>query len=135
MASFSMRQAERILGLPASTLRHWERETGLVEPRRDPYGRRVFSGSDIRLLLRLKHLALGRGLGLAAAKRLLLEEMSGPAAEARALLAEIRGELVDLMAAAMEAGNTLGPARELPDEGGSDGGRDADSGDEREGGS
>ncbi len=96
MSGYSTRQAERLLGLPSSTLRHWERVVSIVEPRKDAWGRRVYSRSDLQLLLRLRHLAQGRGLGLARGAELLLCELSGPRPGSRALIAEIRGELIGL---------------------------------------
>jgi DNA-binding transcriptional MerR regulator len=103
VASFTTGQAERLLGLPASTLRYWEREVSLVEPRKDAYGRRSYSEADLRILLRLRHLALRRGLGLTAARSALVAELSGPGPEARARVAEIRGELISLYFASVES--------------------------------
>jgi DNA-binding transcriptional MerR regulator len=102
-----MGQAERLLGLPASTLRYWEREICLIEPRKDAYGRRAYSEADLRLLLRLRHLALHRGLGLSAAGRALVSELSGPRPEARARIAAIRGELIALYFALLESRRRL----------------------------
>ena len=67
MASYPTREVEALLGLPSSTLRHWEREVPLLAPRKDAFGRRSYSDSDLLLILRIKHLALDKGLGLAAA--------------------------------------------------------------------
>jgi len=107
MAWYSTGQVERLLGLPASTLRHWEREVSLVSPRRDPYGRRSYSDADLRILFRLRHLAQRRGLGLSAAAGRLETEASGPRPEARARIAELRGELVALYLASLEARSRL----------------------------
>jgi DNA-binding transcriptional MerR regulator len=112
VAAYTTGQVERLLGLPSSTLRHWEREVSLLEPRKDSFGRRRYSTSDLRILFRLRHLALGRGLGLSAAREALVAELSAelpsPRAEARARLAEIRTELVALYFACVEAGRGLG---------------------------
>ncbi|HUW41505.1 MAG TPA: MerR family transcriptional regulator [Rectinemataceae bacterium] len=108
MASYGMGEVERLLSLPASTLRYWEREFSLLAPRKDQFGRRRYSESDIRLFLRIKHLALGRGLGLSAAAERLLSELGSPRSESRACLAELRGELIGLYFAALEAGRLLG---------------------------
>ncbi len=114
MASFTTSQAERLLGLPASTLRHWEREVSLVEPRRDAYGRRSYSEADLRILLRLRHLAVRRGLGLAAAGRALLAELAGPGPERRARVAELRGELISLYFASLESRKRLEDGIAIP---------------------
>jgi DNA-binding transcriptional MerR regulator len=99
---------ERLLALPSSTLRHWEREVSVVSPRKDAFGRRVYSDADLCILLRLKHLALDRGLGLSAARERLIQELSGPMPDERARIAEVRSELVSLLAKAEEAGRKLG---------------------------
>ncbi|HTX73803.1 MAG TPA: MerR family transcriptional regulator [Rectinemataceae bacterium] len=107
MASYGMGEAELILGLPASTLRHWEHELSILGPRKDQFGRRRYSTADLRLFLRLKHLALGKGLGLSAAGEALLAELGAPQSEARARIAQLRGELIVLYFAAVEAGRVL----------------------------
>jgi DNA-binding transcriptional MerR regulator len=107
MAGYPTREVERILGLPSSTLRHWEREFSLLQPRKDAFGRRTYSESDLRIILRLKHFALDRGLGLSAAKALLVAELSGPLPDERARIDEVRGELISLLAKAEEAGRKL----------------------------
>jgi DNA-binding transcriptional MerR regulator len=107
VASYSTGEVERLLGLPASTLRHWEREVPLLAPRKDVFGRRLYSEADLRLILRLKHLALERGLGLSAARERLMDELSGPMPEERARIEELRGELIALLAKAGEVGRRL----------------------------
>jgi DNA-binding transcriptional MerR regulator len=108
MASYATREVEGLLGLPSSTLRHWEREVPLLQPRKDTFGRRLYSESDLLLILRLKHLALEKGMGLSAAKAKLEAELSGPRPDERARIAELRGELLALLCEAMEAGKKLG---------------------------
>ncbi len=107
MASWSIGDVEAFLGLSASTLRHWEKAAPMLCPRKDRFGRRVYSDSDVRLLLRLRHLALERGLGIGAAGRLLIEEGGtgeGPLGEFRSRLAELRGELISLWLASARCG-------------------------------
>jgi DNA-binding transcriptional MerR regulator len=107
MTGYPTREVERILGLPSSTLRHWEREFPLLQPRKGAFGRRSYSEADLRLILRLKHFALDQGLGLAAAKERLVAELAGPLPDERARIEEVRGELLALLARAEEAGRKL----------------------------
>ncbi len=107
MASYTTGQVERILGLPSSTLRHWENEVSLLSPRKDAFGRRLYSESDLRLLIRLRHLALRKGLGLSAAREHLVAELTSPRIEARARIAEVRGELIALYFASEESQTKL----------------------------
>jgi DNA-binding transcriptional MerR regulator len=108
VAGYPTREVERILGLPSSTLRHWEREFPLLQPRKDAFGRRSYSEADLRLILRLKHFALDMGLGLSAARSRLEAELAGPMPDERARIEEVRGELIALLAAAEAAGRKLG---------------------------
>jgi DNA-binding transcriptional MerR regulator len=108
VASYPTRVVERLLGLPSSTLRHWEREVPLLAPRKDAFGRRAYSDVDLQLILRIKHYALDRGLGLSAAREKILCELSGPLPDERARIAEVRGELIALLAASEAAGRKLG---------------------------
>jgi DNA-binding transcriptional MerR regulator len=108
MGSYATREVERLLSLPSSTLRHWEREVPLLQPRKDAFGRRLYSESDLLLFLRLKHLALDKGLGLSAARAKLEAELSGPLPDERARIAELRGELLGLLGEAKAAGKKLG---------------------------
>jgi DNA-binding transcriptional MerR regulator len=103
MGGFSIGEVEDLLGLPASTLRHWESVISILGPRKDNFGRRFYSEAEIRLLFRLKHLSQRRGLGLREAGETVLIELESPGAEARSRLAEIRGELISLWAASREA--------------------------------
>jgi DNA-binding transcriptional MerR regulator len=104
MSGYTTAVVERLIRLPSSTLRHWERQVPLLQPRKDAFGRRLYSIADIRLILRLKHLALERGLGLSAARDRLVQEVSGPFPDERARIEEIRGELIALLAEADKAG-------------------------------
>jgi DNA-binding transcriptional MerR regulator len=107
MAGYSMGEVEALLGLPASTIRHWEKVVPLLSPRKDSFGRRVFSEADLRILLRLRHLAFDRGLGIGGAgEAILLEAGSSEgdgSGELRARLAELRGELIGLYFAGRES--------------------------------
>lgn len=108
MGSYATKEVEALLGLPSSTLRHWEREVPLLQPRKDAFGRRSYSDSDLLLILRLKHLALDRGLGLSAAKAALEAELSGPLPDERSRVAELRAELIALLSETRSAGRKLG---------------------------
>ena len=106
MASYPTREVERILGLPSSTLRHWEREVPLLQPRKDAFGRRSYSEADLRLILRLKHFALDMGLACPRPGRAWEAELAGPLPDERARIEEVRGEPIALLAKAGEAGRS-----------------------------
>lgn len=107
MASYATGEVARLLGLPSSTLRHWEREVSLLQPCKDRFGRRAYSEADLRLIIRLKHFALDKGMGLSAARKRLVAELSGPMPDERARIEEVRGELIALLAQAAAAGKRI----------------------------
>jgi len=78
MASYGIGEVEALTGLPASTLRHWEKVLPLLDPRKDEFGRRLYSEADVRLIFRLKYLTARRGLSLKAAASALIAEGSSP---------------------------------------------------------
>lgn len=98
MASFSSMEAERILGIKNSVLRYWVDEMPLIQPKKDLSGRRIFSGRDMRLLLRLKYLLYERRLSIDGARKQLEKELSSKWPDLRAELDAVRSELLDLLA-------------------------------------
>jgi len=75
MSGYTTGEVEELLDLPASTLRFWEKEVPFLTPRKDVFGRRVYSPLDLCILSRLKFLALKRGLGLKKACAMLEKEL------------------------------------------------------------
>ena len=76
MTGYSTGEVEAMLGLPASTLRFWEKEVPFLTPRKDVFGRRVYSPLDLCVLSRLKYLAFDRKLGLKAACQMMEKELT-----------------------------------------------------------
>jgi len=75
MKGYSTGEVETMLDLPASTLRFWEKEVPFLAPRKDVFGRRVYTPLDLCVLSRIKYLALSRKLGLKAACRTMETEL------------------------------------------------------------
>ena len=94
MAAYQIGEVERLLGVKAHVLRYWEKEFPLLQPRKDGYGRREYSGRDLRLLMRLRYLLHDRRFTVEGARSQVEREMSGTDQDARALLDSIRAELV-----------------------------------------
>ena len=97
MASFTSPETERILGIKNSVLRYWVDEMPLIQPKKDLSGHRIFSGRDLRLLLRLKYLLYDRHLSIDGARRQLEMDLSSENQDIRAELDAIRSELLDLL--------------------------------------
>lgn len=53
---YSMTEAQEITGLPATTLRYWERQFEQLSPRKDGHGNRYYTIADIDLIKQIKYL-------------------------------------------------------------------------------
>jgi DNA-binding transcriptional MerR regulator len=94
--SYTSGQVRRLLGIKNSVLRYWLEETPLIQPQKDHFGRRIFSGRDLRLLVRLKYLLYDRHFSIEEARRQLEKELAGDWQDLRAELDAIRSRLVEL---------------------------------------
>ena len=72
---YSIGAVERMVGVPAATLRNWEDRYGLVQPERTPGGHRLYSRDQVEQL-RFLALQVEQGLQAADAHRLLAERMT-----------------------------------------------------------
>lgn len=104
MKGYSTGDVETLLGLPASTLRFWEKEVAFLAPRKDVFGRRLYSSQDLCILSRLKHLALERGFGLKSAKELLEGELLAGDPNIKADMDALRIDILSLAARKGEVG-------------------------------
>jgi DNA-binding transcriptional MerR regulator len=71
---YSIGAVERMVGIPAATIRNWEERYGLITPGRSEGGHRLYSRGHVEQLRFLKR-ELARGLQSAEAHRLLAERM------------------------------------------------------------
>ena len=53
---FSLRETEKETGVPASTLRFWEREFDELSPRKDGHGNRYYTREDQEVIKRIKYI-------------------------------------------------------------------------------
>lgn len=66
--AFRIGAVERITGIPANTIRVWERRYGLVKPYRDPTGTRLYTKADVEYLQQVRTLIdAGDTIGFIAA--------------------------------------------------------------------
>lgn len=85
-----------LLGVRAHVLRYWVENIALLSPAYDDSGRRRWTSAQARLLLRLRHLIVERGMSVAGAQRTLVEEASNPVGTRKAKLEKLRDELLGL---------------------------------------
>lgn len=71
---YSIGAVERMVGIPAATIRNWEERYGLITPGRSEGGHRLYTRGHVEQLRFLKR-ELARGLQPAEAHRLLAEGM------------------------------------------------------------
>jgi CheY-like chemotaxis protein len=69
---YSIGAVERMVGIPAATIRNWEDRYGLITPERSPGGHRLYSRAQVEQLRFVKR-ELARGLQPADAHRVLAE--------------------------------------------------------------
>jgi DNA-binding transcriptional MerR regulator len=81
---YSISAVERMVGVPAATLRNWEERYGLIQPERSAGGHRLFTRDQVEQL-RFLAAQLAQGLQPAEAHRLLGERFAhGPSEGAAA---------------------------------------------------
>jgi DNA-binding transcriptional MerR regulator len=98
MKGYGIGDVEALLGIPASTLRFWEKEVPYLAPRKDVFGRRIYGTLDLCVLSRLKHLALDRGMGLGEAKARIENELVCGDQSRQAEITELKASLLSLLA-------------------------------------
>lgn len=94
---YGARELLGLLGVKAHVLRYWEQSLPIVRPRRDESGHRQWSAAQVRMLLRVRHHVVERGMSVAAAGDALLREAVGDDAAVKSRLEALRGQLVALL--------------------------------------
>jgi DNA-binding transcriptional MerR regulator len=80
---YSISAVERMVGVPAATLRNWEERYGLIQPQRSPGGHRLYTRDQVEQL-RFLAAQLEQGLQPAEAHRLLDERLAHEPSEGAA---------------------------------------------------
>ncbi|HOV65085.1 MAG TPA: MerR family transcriptional regulator [Spirochaetia bacterium] len=97
MKEYHIGEVCNLLDVKPHVLRYWEQEVPVVSPRKDNFGRRMYSERDLQILMRLKHLLYERGFTIEGARNLLIEEMAGENQNLRARIADIKNDLLSLL--------------------------------------
>ena len=53
---YSIRETEKATGVPASTLRYWEKQFEQLSPRKDGHGNRYYTREDQEIIKRIKYI-------------------------------------------------------------------------------
>lgn len=65
---YKISEVAELLGLPASTLRFWEKSFTVIKPKRNDHGTRFYTPADIEKIAMIHYLVKNRGLKLDAAQ-------------------------------------------------------------------
>ena len=101
MAGFLIGEVEAMTGVKAHILRYWEEVVPFVSPSKDDSGRRVYTKTDVRIIIRLNHLINNKKFTIEGAQdRILVEaNMQGSLQAIIPELNHIRSDLIDLYVA------------------------------------
>ncbi len=116
MKSWSIGEVARFLGVKPHVIRYWESELPLLSPRKGLSGRREYSGNEIRLLMRFRHLLYDKKFTIEGAKGRLWEELGATAdPDLAARFSEMRADLIDALMTVRRAhgGNSVGEGEDL----------------------
>lgn len=104
---YSMGEVAEMFDVRPSLLRHWESQFGVLKPKRNKKGNRLFTPADIENLKLIYHLVKEQGMTLEGARKALRQcrrekevprdvELLERLQRIRALLVEVREELKEL---------------------------------------
>ena len=96
MAVYTISGASELLGVKPHVIRYWEQVVPLIQSGKDNYGRRIYSGRDIQILLRMKHLLYDRRFTIEGAREELYRELAGNDQNLRSHVSMLRAELLEL---------------------------------------
>lgn len=96
---YKISEVAEIVGLPASTLRFWEKEFTLVKPHRNDKGTRFYTPKDIEIIRMVYFLVKEKGLKLDAAQEELRRNHSGVSRRFKAIerLKSVRSRLQEMI--------------------------------------
>ena len=95
---YSIGETSEIFGLPASTLRYWEKEFDMIKPRKNKKGDRFYSKNDIAILRTVQYLTKVKGYTLQGAKTAIKNNFMKEAETANIVntLTQIRDKLLEI---------------------------------------
>ena len=101
MAGFLIGEVEAMTGVKSHTLRYWEEVVPFISPNKDDSGRRVYTKTDVRIIIRLNHLINVKKYSIEGAQEQLLAEANMQGIEQSIIpeINHIRSDLMDLYSA------------------------------------
>ena len=74
---YKIGEVSKLLDVPASTLRYWEKEFAQIKPMKSKKGDRIYSLKDIDILKEIKYLTHDKGIKIAKASQKVRKNASG----------------------------------------------------------
>jgi DNA-binding transcriptional MerR regulator len=96
MASYSIGELEKLLGVKSHVIRYWEKEIPLIQSDKSNFGRRKYRDRDLQLFFRLKYLLYERRFTIEGARDQLYRELAGENQDLRGSISALRSELMSL---------------------------------------
>ena len=95
---YGIGETAEALGVPASTLRFWEKEFDMIKPRKNKKGDRFYSKNDISILRTIQYLTKVKGYTLQGAKTAIKTNFMKEAETAAIVdtLTKIKEKLLDV---------------------------------------
>ena len=91
---FRIGEVSSLANLPTYVLRFWETEFSQIKPKRTPSGQRVYTKSDVAIILKIKNLLYNQKYTIPGAKQHLKAKTGGKKeTSSDKILTEIRQEL------------------------------------------
>ena len=87
-------EVSELVGVKPHVLRYWETQFGMLRPKKNRAGNRMYRPDEIKLLLRIKELLYERRFTIAGARRRLLDERREEAPQAELGFADAERKLV-----------------------------------------
>ncbi|MEM5947944.1 MerR family transcriptional regulator [Spirochaetia bacterium 38H-sp] len=75
---YTIGQVCALFDIKPHVLRYWETEIPLLSPRKDAYGRRMYTSADLQLIARIKYLAYEKRFTLEGIRKTLEHELDAP---------------------------------------------------------
>lgn len=94
---YNVNEICKLLDIKPHTLRYWEQEIPMLSQRKSQTGRKVYTKSEMQLLLRIKHLIYDKKYTLQGVKEQLWEDIKNKDPNIKSRINSIRSTLLDML--------------------------------------
>jgi DNA-binding transcriptional MerR regulator len=94
---YSIGEVSSMTGVKATVLRFWETEFEQLQPRKNKFGHRVYSNSDIEVIATIKHYLYDLGYTIKGARQIFGTPACEQGMQNTAVIKKIRNDLEQLL--------------------------------------